>query len=99
MVSNKEEYRMADLLFGQQVEDDLDQLNLSAKTRACLVRAGITTLIEVFELNDKQLSLIPHMTKTMVKEVKAKIADYLKATAHDVFSTSPIELDDDFEEI
>ena len=97
MVSNKEEYRMADLLFGQHVEDDLDQLNLSAKTRTCLVRAGITTLIEVLELNDKQLSLIPHMTKTMVKEVKAKIADYLKATVHDTFSSSPIEWDDDFE--
>ena len=97
MISNKEEYRMADLLFGQQVEDDLDQLKLSAKTRACLVRAGITTLIEVLELNDKQLSLIPHMTKTMVKEVKAKIADYLKTTVHDVFSNSSIEWDDDFE--
>lgn len=96
MVSNKEEYRMADLLFGQQVEDDLDQLKLSAKTRACLVRAGITTLTEVFELNDKQLSLIPHMTKTMVKEIKTKVSEYFSKTAHDIYGPSSIEDDDIF---
>ncbi len=91
MLSNKEEYRMADLLFGQQVEDELNQLNLSMKTHACLTRAGIATLAEVFELDKKQLSLIPNMNKRMVKEVEDKIAAYLNKTVRQAFHSSQNE--------
>ena len=97
MLGKKEEIRMADLLFGQEVEDELDKLSLSKKTKNCLIKAGITTLIEVFELNEKRLSAIPHMTKTMSKEITDKVTEYLANNVHKMFNRKSHIYDDDFE--
>ena len=97
MVSNDDEMRMAKILFGEDPGDELDKLNLTKKTHNCLVRAGITTLIEVFELNEKRLSAIPHMNKTMAEEVVKKVSEFLSKNVHEIFANSKATFDDDFE--
>ena len=93
--NSKEEIRMAKILFGEEVEDELDKLDLSPKTRNCLVKAGITMVVELFELNEKALSTIPNMTKSMAKEVADKVGKYLKEKVHEVFNNASITYEDD----
>ena len=85
MLSNKEEFRMADLLFGQPVEEDLSFLKLSARTHNCLIKSGYTSVFDVCQLNEEQLMSIPNMTKNMVKEIMVKI----KRNIQDIYFYGP----------
>lgn len=73
-----DEMKFADMLFGGEPADELGELRLSPKTHKFLLKAGITTIDELLDLEVDRFESIPNISKPMIREIINKINRYMR---------------------
>ena len=90
METINDEMKFADMLFGGEPADELGELRLSPKTHKFLLKAGITTIDELLDLEVDEFKSIPNISKPMIREIVNKINRYMRVDGVDSYPDGAI---------